>query len=150
MKKRQILWVFSLVSINKTNTTLLSLQLKTTWCLTQCFTKMWWSTSGHGPEVITLQKKKKLCQGFKSTCGVSCFFSSLFLSWEPGLDMTALPDCCCGQTVLCLERISPISNRSEEADQSAFPAWELYVSARHCFWGFRIGNLKMYKSSLES
>lgn len=38
-----------------------------------------------------------------------------------GLDTTAKPDCYSGQAVLCLKRISPITNRSEEANQTAVP-----------------------------
>lgn len=139
-----------MVSIYKNNTALHSLQLKTTSCLTQCVTKMWGSTWGHEPEVSSLQKKKKLCQGSKSTCGVSCFFASLFcfilslLPLEPGLDMTALQDCCCGQTVLCFRGSLPIQTEVKRPIKVLFLPQNFMsvpdtVLFEHCIWWFCTG-----------
>ena len=92
-----------------------------------------------------------------SVCFLFCFvlFCFLNLPWERGLDTAVQPDCYSGRAALWLKRISLITNRSEEANQSAVPAWELYVSARQRgVWTLRTGgwcwDLGTYKRSLES
>lgn len=155
-------------NMKKNNKTPLYLHLTRACRLTQCLTQMRGSNSGHKPEVSSLHwtsapaaVKRKLCQQSKSTCGVLCFYGSLFfcfflnLPWERGLDTAVRLDCYSGRAALWLKRISPITNRREEANQSAVPAWELYVSASECgVWTPRTGgwcwDLGTYKRSLES
>jgi len=99
----------------------------------------------------------------KLTC-VGGFYSSISRGWGKGYFLSVTraltwqpsqPECYSGHAAMCLQRIYPIANRSEEANQIAVPGWEHYVSARQCVvWTLCTGgwcwDLGMYKRSLES
>lgn len=63
-----------------------------------------------------------------------CFMLLQVLTWQLSQIVLVV------RLFLCLKRISPITNRSNQANQIAVPAWELYVSAnQRAVRGFVLG-----------